>query len=34
VGLASGPKGELYVADFGNNCVREIRFAGGGKEAY
>ncbi len=34
VGLASGPEGELYVADFGNNCVREIRFAGGGKEAY
>jgi hypothetical protein len=34
VGLASGPGGELYVADFGNNCVREIRFAGGGKEAY
>ncbi|MCJ7822401.1 MAG: hypothetical protein MUQ26_04860, partial [Armatimonadetes bacterium] len=34
VGLASGPKGELYVGDFGNNCVREIRFAGGDKEAY
>lgn len=33
-GLASGPEGELYVGDFGNNCVREIRFAGGGKEAY
>jgi hypothetical protein len=33
VGLATAPGGGLYVADFGNNCVREIRFAGGGKEA-
>jgi hypothetical protein len=34
VGLASGRDGELYAADFGNNCVRRVRFAGGGKEAY
>ncbi len=25
VGLAAGPKGEVYVADFGNNCLRRVQ---------
>ncbi len=28
-GIAIGPQGELYVADFGNNCVRKIVIAPG-----
>ena len=25
VGLAAGPEGEVYVADFGNNCLRRVQ---------
>jgi len=27
VGLAGAPSGDLYIADFGNNCLRRVTFA-------
>ncbi|UCC67362.1 MAG: hypothetical protein JSV79_09535, partial [Armatimonadota bacterium] len=33
VGLASAPSGDLYVADFGNNCLRQVTFGGEHGEA-
>ncbi len=32
-GLAAAPNGDLYLADFGNNCVRRVRMSDDGKEA-
>ncbi len=32
-GLAGTPEGDLYVADYGNNCVRQVRFTARGEEA-
>ncbi len=32
-GLASGGADELYVADFGNNCLRRVTLRGSGEEA-
>ncbi len=32
-GLAGGGADELYVADFGNNCLRRVTLRGGGEEA-
>jgi sugar lactone lactonase YvrE len=33
VGLAMGPEGDLYVADFGNNSLRRVQLAGDDQEA-
>jgi sugar lactone lactonase YvrE len=33
VGLAAGPTGDLYVADFGSNRLRRVQIAGEGQEA-
>ncbi len=32
VGLAAGPGGEIYVADFGNNCLRRVQLREDSKE--
>lgn len=33
-GIAGGPEGELYVADFGNNCLRRITLTRNDREAH